>query len=397
MFGYSPGEADKIRKAVGKKLKDELQKHHNTFITKGPENGVSAEIAEAIWQDIVKFADYGFNKAHASDYAKVTVQTAYLKTHYPLEYMTALVQAYIGKTDKIVRVLDECRKLKIEVLPPDINYSNTSFNIEITPDGREAIRCGMSMVKGVGDAEAQKIIDARGSRPFTSLDDMVQRIDFNTINKTVITNLMKVGAFKRMGDRYTLVALVDPLKAYSKKVWKEKGKKQKMLFDMPMASLDLQSLASDAKIDLSELGANDRLMLDWERELIGFYVTARPSDKYRPLFGEYMTSHIAGIEEMDEEELGEYLGRRITVAGEIVNSRIINDKRGRAMAFLDVQDWYETAHTISVTVFASVWDQIKDFCTDNSMIVAKGKLDNSRGQLCIIADELIEVARFTKI
>lgn len=390
LFGYTPGEADKIRKAVSKKRREELDKHHDTFLKKGPENGLDLEYVEEIWSDIIKFADYGFNKAHASDYAKITCQTAFLKTHYPMEYMLAMLQINLSNLPKLSEILEDCRRLDIPILQPDVNFSDLNFTVEVLPTGQQSIRCGLAMVKHVGQEQANRIIEARNNKPFIDLSDLLNRLDWNKINKQSLENLIKVGAFHKFGERYALLSSIESIRKKCKAIWKNKTRAITQMTLFSVADL-MQEIKLEDHIDpdYSEPRPTDRELLEWERDLLGFYVTARPTDKYRPQFREIVTTDIRTLL---TDETGEFIGQYVRVGGEIVNVRTIIDKKGREMAFIDVEDWYDSAGKIPITIFSKAWAEFKDHLNKNAMVAITGKLDNSRGQLQMVADSIKPVA-----
>ncbi|MEJ2560806.1 MAG: DNA polymerase III subunit alpha, partial [Anaerolineae bacterium] len=201
LSGYSPGEADLMRRAVGKKKKEELLRHREKFVQGAIERGIPEEAANQIFDDIEFFARYGFNKAHAADYAVITCQTAYLKAHYPVEYMTALLTVERHNTDKVGSLIGECRAMGIQVLPPDINKSDIYFTIEDT-EGGPAIRFGMGAVKNVGEGAIEVILEGRAAGgPFTDVDDFCHRVDLRQVNRRALESLTKVGALRPFGQR----------------------------------------------------------------------------------------------------------------------------------------------------------------------------------------------------
>ncbi len=252
LAGYRPGEADMIRKAVGKKLKDKLLAHRKKFVEGCVANDIPREVAESIFDDIEFFARYGFNKSHATDYAKVTVQTAFLKAHFPVEYMAALLEVELDKQDKVTNFITEARRMGIEVLPPDINKSQLAFTIEELPEDdprREelqqktrfpfpvppgsAIRFGLAAIKNVGVGPVEVILKAREEGgPFTSLEDFCSRVDLRKVNKKVLECLIKVGAFDAFGNRQQLLDAIDAMIGYSAARHEAKDAGQFTIFDL---------------------------------------------------------------------------------------------------------------------------------------------------------------------
>ncbi len=230
LFGYELGEADMMRKAVAKKKEKELRKHRAKFMKQGPERGVPAGVAEQIYDDIEFFARYGFNKSHAADYAVLTMQTAFLKAHFPHEYMAALLTIERGDTAKVGQYIVDCRRMSIDVLPPDINRSGHDFIIEDQVDGARAIRYGMSAIKNVGDGSVEAILSARADSPFRDLTDFCQRVDLRAVGKRALECLIKVGALDSFADRVQMLELLDRLMSYSSSLHKAADVGQMSLF-----------------------------------------------------------------------------------------------------------------------------------------------------------------------
>lgn len=395
MFDYEPGDADQIRKAVGKKKVDELAKHQQRFIEAGRKNGFDDSVAEEIWAMINYFAHYGFNKSHASDYAKICVQTAFLKAHYLIEYMAALLETYTGKPDKLGHYLDECRRLGIKVLPPDINYSDETFTIERCADGSDAIRCGLSAIKYVGIEPTRMIIAARSGKPFADLGDLITRLDINKVNKRALESLMWTGAFSHFGGRFDLIRSLENLRKTAKGIWKSKKQQDSgsismfeafgMLVETPTIRL------SDYVKETGEGEPSSRDLLDIEKELLGFYITARPTDAYRHVFRKTLTSSI--YETTQGEDVDDYVGSHVNFGGEIVSMYTQLDRNSNEMAFLNIQDWYDTAGIVRVVVFSSVWklDDVRSACFPGALIVVNGRIDRGMGKVSLIANKIVSV------
>ncbi|MFN8472964.1 MAG: DNA polymerase III subunit alpha [Anaerolineae bacterium] len=223
LAGYTATEADKLRKAIGKKKKDDLLKQRDKFVSGAVKKGTREKTANEIFDYFEAFARYGFNKGHAADYAVVTVQTAWLKAMYPVEYMTALMSVERGDTEKIGALVADCVALGIKVLPPDVNRSGLDFDIEALPDKdvigkithHRAIRFGLTAVKNVGEGPIQTILDARGDKPFASLDEFARRVDLRQVNRRALECLIKAGAFDSFGNRAQLLGSVEPLMSIS--------------------------------------------------------------------------------------------------------------------------------------------------------------------------------------
>ena len=393
LFGYELGEADLMRRAVSKKKPEDLNKHREIFRQRGPENGITVEAADEIFDMIEFFANYGFNKPHAADYAVITVQTAYLKCHYPEEYMTALLSVQSDDLSKVSTFLEECRRLSIKILPPDVSHSQLDFDIESSDDGSRAIRFGLAAVKNAGKAALQTLVEQRGEAPFKSLIDFCQRVDMRSLGKRPLESLIKVGALDEFGTRATLLAGLDAIASYSSHYHHDLEVGQMTMFG--------ESSATDAALleNLSQITEySPRELLKWEKELLGFYLTGRPVDRYRHLF------EAQNLQSIHELKQGGSKPENLRVAGEITALRKLTTKNGDAMAVLSLEDWHDSAEIMEVVLFPRSYDkamaklsqmtpdpQAGDAPRDlaeGEIVLVSGRYDESRGEAQIIADTL---------
>lgn len=391
LFGYELGEADLMRKAVSKKREQDLAKHKTIFRERGPKYGVDEETAERIFADIEFFANYGFNKAHASDYAVITVQTAFLKTHYPEEYMAALLSVQRNDSAKVSVFLEESRRLNIPILPPDVNYSMLDFDIQDLDDGRRGIRFGMAAVKNAGVASLQYLIDSREEGgPFSSLEDFCRRVDLHIVGKRTLESLIRVGALSAFGNRSQLLAGLDRLMSFSTNHHKDKAIGQMNIFG------DVENMVDEMLQNLPEVQEADmREMLGWEKELLGLYVTGRPVDKHRAVLKGANTTDISSVK--TEEAITQYHERDIAVAGEIVALRKIVTRNNELMCVLSIEDWRESAGTIEAVIFPRTWRKCQTMINEGDLVIeegeivrVKGKYDGSRGEPQIIVDDVTQ-------
>src|SRR5512136_39946 len=276
LAGYAPGDADQIRKAVGKKIKEKIEEHRARFITGAVKNGIEEKVAASIYDDIEFFARYGFNKAHAADYAVITCQTAYLKAHYPIEYMTALLTVERNNTDKIGLLMAECRRMGIPVLPPSINHSGLDFTIEACDKGRDCaqgIRFGMGAIKNVGQGPVGVILHARqdGGR-FRTLDDFCRRVDLRQVNRRALESLIRAGAFDDFAHRAQLLAVTDRMLGLSSQSHRAADMGQMTLFGAGGPAADTSVITPLPNLD--EVTPKDKL--NWEKELVGTYISEHP-------------------------------------------------------------------------------------------------------------------------
>ena len=392
LFGYELGEADLMRKAVSKKLPEELNKHRQIFMERGPQNGIDEDTAEDIFDMIAYFANYGFNKAHAADYAVITVQTAYLKCHYPEEYMTALLSVQRDDLSKVSTFLEECRRLNIPILPPDVNRSQLDFDIEKTADGRRAIRFGLGAVKNAGARALQDLIDERGEAPFSSLADFCKRVDMRKLGKRSLESMVKVGALTGFGNRAALMAALDGIISYSSNYHRDQEVGQMVMFGEATAGDD--NLLEELK-NVQELSARE--LLKWEKELLGLYLSGRPVDRHRHLF-ELQNLH--KITDLKSPSLTKPETAR--VAGEVTALRKITTRKGDTMAVLSLEDWHDSAGVIEVVLFPRAYAKAMDSYTViddgtpgagrsldvGEIVLVSGRYDESRGDPQIIADKL---------
>ena len=399
LFGYELGEADLMRKAVSKKLPQELNKHRAIFRERGPQNSIDEETAEEIFDMIEFFANYGFNKAHAADYAVITVQTAYLKCHYPEEYMTALLSVQRDDLSKVSTFLEECRRLNILILPPDVNRSQLDFDIEMGEDGRRAIRFGLGAVKNAGARALQDLIEERGEAPFSSLADFCKRIDMRKLGKRSLESLIKVGALAGFGARAALMAALDGIISYSSNYHRDQEVGQMIMFGEAAAGDD--NLLRDFR-HVRELSARE--LLKWEKELLGLYLSGRPVDRHRHLLEK---QNLQKISDLKSPSLTK--AETVHVAGEVTAVRKITTRNGDMMAVLSLEDWHDSAGVIEVVLFPRVYAKALDTFAkaldtfaerhatapsaarnldEGEIVLIHGRYDESRGDPQIIAEAL---------
>ncbi|GAB5491553.1 MAG: DNA polymerase III subunit alpha [Phototrophicaceae bacterium] len=407
LFDYELGEADLMRRAVSKKKAKDLQKHKAIFMERGPKNDISKDVAEAIFDEIEFFANYGFNKSHASDYAVITVQTAFLKCHYPAEYMTALLSVQFDNSDKVATFLEECRRLQIPVLPPHINFSAVDFDIEDTDDGKRGIRFGMGAIKNAGVGALQHIIDERDANgKFANLVDFCHRVDLRQVGKRTVESLIKVGAFgEEWGERDDLLYASERIIGFSSDYHKAQEVGQMSLFGdatgMGEETINIPPAPKREKV-------TRRVQLGWEKELMGLYVSGRPVDKHVDKFQAMGNTNI--VAELKDPEIPSP-NEQVRVAGELVSVRKILTKKNDAMAVALIEDWHESAGTIEVVMFPRTWNQVREYVenykrqraeesgeeitedsvfelTDGDIVVVIGKYDDARGDVQIICDSV---------
>lgn len=269
--GYSLGEADIVRKSMGKKIAEIMAQERDKFIDGAVNQGYTKALAEQVFALIEPFAGYAFNKAHSVSYGLISYWTAYLKANYPAEYMVSLLNAYMDNTEKISTAIAECRRLDITALPPDINLGEAEFSIESDTDGKQAIRFGMAAVKNVGASAVQPVIDSRKKNgPFTSLEQMCKEADFSALNRKTLESLIRAGALDSFGSRGAINSAVEKILALAQSEARLRDSNQTSMFELMTES----SSASIATITLPDIDTPDSELSAWESELLGVSITS---------------------------------------------------------------------------------------------------------------------------
>ncbi|MCK4386831.1 MAG: DNA polymerase III subunit alpha [Candidatus Pacebacteria bacterium] len=372
LAGYSWLEADKFRKAMGKKIPELMQEQENKFKRGCLENKMDKKVVEKLWTDIEKFAAYGFNKAHAASYGRVAYQTSYLKANYPVEYITALLTADSGEIEKIAETVAECKRMKIPVLPPDINESFSFFTI--TPDHN--IRFGLCTIKNFGEGIAQIIISERKKNgKFKSLTDFFTRIKDRNLNKKSFEALVKCGALDAFGERGQMLANTEDLLKFNKEE-SEKSENQNSLFELA------GSEASVSEIKLKNAPpATTEEKLAWEKELLGLYISGHPLEKFRRQLQNSKT---------DIEKIKQEFQENTTtvVAGIIEENKPILTRRGDKMAFVRLSDF---SGSIEAVVFPKILEEYKNLLEVDKCVLMKGRISKRNGDLSLIVEAVKEL------
>ena len=364
LAGYSAADADLMRRAVGKKKEKELLKHRKTFIEGTAEHsGIETEKGEEIFDAIEYFARYGFNKSHAVSYAVITCQTAWLKAKHPVEYMAALLSVERNNTDKVGQFIAECRRMGIEILPPDANRSGLDFTIEGDGEESRAIQYGLGAVKNVGEGPIEVILAARGQDgPFKDIEDFCRRVDLRQVNRRALECLIKVGALDAFGQRSQLLAIVDPMMALSQSIHQAQEVGQLSMFDD--SSGFSQAMGSSLPLpDVPEVPRKE--MLAWEKELVGFYVSEHPLQQVAASLDGTVT---ASCGEIDEE----MAGQKVVIAGVVPWVRPHITKKGNPMAFVQLED---LQGSIEVIVFPSIYEKTRELWQEDKILIIKGRVD----------------------
>ncbi len=372
--GYTLSESDELRKVIAKKQKEKLEKHREKFIHGAQERGIPADVAEAIFADWEEFARYGFNKSHAADYGIIAVQTAYLKTHYPVEYMTALLSASKNETEKVAFYVADCRSMGIEVLPPDINASGYDFTIEDRPGRPAAIRFGMGAVKNVGQGPVDLILEARKEGPFADLNDLARRADLQKVGKRALECLVRVGALDSLGERKAILQALDQIISISASHFRALNCGQMSFFGTIAGVEEEISLPNVPSLDRRE-------QLEWERELIGLYVSDHPLTPYLPALQRKVTHFSAQLSAAQHDE-------KVIVAGMVTRFRNHQTKKGSLMGFVTLED---IQGSIDLVIFPKSWDRYSSLVGMDQVLIAYGRVDNQNGEPKVLVDKMEEV------
>ncbi|OGZ27364.1 MAG: DNA polymerase III subunit alpha [Candidatus Nealsonbacteria bacterium RIFCSPLOWO2_12_FULL_39_31] len=370
LCGFSLGEADILRKAVGKKIKALLDDQEEKFVNGAIKNGIKKEIAEKIWEWILPFAGYGFNKSHSCAYATIACQTAYLKAHYPVEYMASVLTSEKADVERIAVLIEECRKMKIEVLPPNINESLKNFTV--VPSANK-IRFGLLAIKNVGENIINTIVEERKTNgKFASISDFLQRVESRDLNKKSMEALIKSGCFDEFAERNQLLQNMERILEWAKDSQKSKNNGQKGLFDTI-------KLASEITL-FPFPPINNFEKLRWEKELLGLYVTSHPLEGMKKFF--------AGKTVAISEIKNSFMNQRVKVGGIISTIKKIITKAGKPMLFVKLEDMTDKAE---VVVFPNVMEKNQDVFQENKIVFVSGRVDHRDNSPKIIAEEAEEI------
>ncbi|MCK5591914.1 MAG: DNA polymerase III subunit alpha, partial [Candidatus Pacebacteria bacterium] len=417
LAGYSWLEADKLRKAMGKKIPKLMEEQKKKLLEGFVEHGLTKEKADKLWHLIEPFAAYGFNKAHAASYGRVAYQTAYMKANYPAEYMTAVLTAESGDTEKISEIISECKRMKIPVLPPNINESFGNFTVikhtkttEPAQNGQargakeggpetyekydeglnnegnkvsdhfeqvqDQIRFGLYTIKNLGNNISNAIIDERKKNgKFLSFSNFLERIHHKDLNKKSLESLVKSGAMDDFEERGIMLGNIENALEYNKYIVKQQETDQSSLF----GGLDESTLPAFRLKEGSSVTKDE--MLSWEKELLGLYISGHPLDKHR----EKIEKKGATIKNMREKALE---GTIVIVTGVIEESKEIMTKKGDRMAFVRIADF---TGTLEVVVFPKIFIKYKNILEAEKCVIIKGKVSHRNGEVSILTEAIKEM------
>jgi len=375
LAGYSWLGADKLRKAMGKKIPAVMEAEKEKLLEGFVKNGMTAKKAQEFWELIEPFAAYGFNKAHAASYGLVAYQTAYLKANHPVEYMTAIMTSESGDIEKVAEIVHECEKMKINVLPPNINESFGGFTVirGSNHDKERAIRFGLYTIKNLGADIADAIIEERKQKgPFKSLADFFERINHKNLNKKSVEALAKSGAMDSLSERNMIIGNLETLLAFNKEL---KGNANQDSLFGAIGGVEIKL----ALIPQEE--ANMKEKLTWEKDLLGLYISGHPLDAYKEKIEKFGT-----VIKKVQTELK--VNSPVTVAAIIDDVRVVTTKNNTRMAFIKLSDF---TGTIEAVIFSKLFEVVKDIVVVDNIIALKGKLTERNGEKSLMIETLKKI------
>lgn len=389
--GYSWEEADKFRKAMGKKIPGEMAKQKNHFIEGCIKNGMRKAKAEEVFALIAPFAAYGFNKAHAASYAMIAYQTAYMKANFPVEFMAAVMTAESGDAEKIAAAIEECKRMSIVVLPSDVNKSGVGFSLEkltglsqaelersLSIEGlegglKQGIRFGLSAVKNVGISAIESIILAREKGEFKTLMDITSKVDTRLVNRKTLESLIKAGAMDHLGNRASQLLILDACLEESHKLAKNRLSGQVSLFD---GTEEIESLSIKLP-EVSEMPLNE--MLIYEKDLLGFYLHEPP---YLPKL-----KQVAKLVNLKLADIGDHnIGQKVTLGGVITQIKtVLTKKNAQEMAFVTISNGLRS---IEAVIFPATFESSKSFLIKDTVVITSGRIDKREDKLSLVVEKI---------
>jgi DNA polymerase-3 subunit alpha len=373
--GFTMAEADTLRKAIGKKIKELLLQQREKFIQGAIDQGASKEIGQKIWEWILPFASYGFNRSHGASYAMIAYRTAYLKVYYPVEFMAAVLTSEKHDLEKIAFLIDECKRMKIEVLAPDINESFRNFSV--VPDAHK-IRFGLLAIKNVGENVVEAIVEERKQGgQFISIADFMERIPSKNLNKKSMESLIKSGAFDKFEERNKLLENLERLLEWARETQRNKENGQKGLFEAMSGD---EGLNHNAPTLANVAPVPEREKLLWEKQLLGLYISGHPLESFKKFF----TGVTVPLKYISEGANG----KRVKVGGIISLIKKITTKSGKPMMFIKLED---QTNKVELVVFPTTLEQSPMIFEENKIIIVEGKVDNRGGVPKIICQNIEEV------
>jgi DNA polymerase-3 subunit alpha len=372
MAGYTGPEADNLCYAIRKKKESVLRDHEAKFKAGAKKKGIPPSVVDQVFAAFEPFARYGFNKAHATCYGLIAYQTAYLKANYPVEFMTAVLNGFRERAEKVAAVVAECRRLGIAVRPPDVQASQALFTVEAdASDAPEAIRFGLAAIKNVGEGAIESIVAAREGRgeasdvagPFTSLDDLCRRVDQHTVNKRVFESLIKAGAMASLGSLGSLLGRLDVALESGARHQRDVAAGQGTLFDLFAAPAESPVAPVAAALEEDEVPRKERLR--WEKELLGLYLSEHPLGDIADQLPDYVTAYTGDLAEESDQA-------KVTLGGIIQSTRRVITRAGSTMLVATLED---LQGSVEVVVFPKVFSETANAWTDDAVVLITGRVD----------------------
>lgn len=388
LAGYTMGRSDLVRRAMSKKKADVMAQERKNFVFGNPEEGVAGciskgipqNVAEAIFDEMTDFAKYAFNKSHAAAYAVVAYQTAWLRHHYPVEFMASILTSVIDHPGKVISYIQSLKALNIELLPPDINEGYTGFSVSMS-EGAKKIRYGLSSIKNVGKSLVERLVaERKANGPFRNMTDFCRRMQELDLNKRAMENLIKAGAFDSLGGTRSQYLQAYPLIMNAAAQWKKNMISGQMdLFGMAMEDTPSENaFEPDPLPNVPEFP--DSLRLSYEKEVLGLYLTGHPLASNEQLWRNHITNFASDFQHTEEEETeGGFEGAKsklidgqeVIVGGLIMDKTIKSTKNNKMMAFITLEDLYGS---VEVLIFPNRYEQYRDLLEEDNRIFIKGKV-----------------------
>jgi len=372
LAGYTRGESDKFRKAVGKKIPEEMAKQKDHFIGGCVENGMQDKAAHELWEMIETFAAYGFNKSHSAVYALLAYRTAYMKAHYPAEYMTAILTCESDNMDTVTEMINESKRMGFTILPPDINESFSDFTVVVeNGEVTDKIRFGLRSIKNLGENIGKAIIHERKEHGrYASLENFLERVRHKDLNKKSLEALIMCGALDSLGERKQLVVNMEDLLAHTKEIGKRHAAQDSLFGDMLAQTSTLKLAPSEP--------ASSKEKSEWEKELLGIYVSSHPLDQYRDKLANSKIN-LAFIKNEGRK------GSNVVFGALIENVKSIVTKKGERMAFVKFID---LSGTMEAVVFPKTFTEYKDKLIEDTAVVVEAKISDRDGDKSMIVDRI---------
>ncbi len=374
LANYSMAKADDLRKAMGKKIAEKMAEHRDSFMAGALENKIPEDKAKTIFDLMEKFGGYGFNKSHSAAYALIAYQTAYLKAHYTVEFLAALLTSEMHSTDGVVKYMAECRSHGVEILSPDVNHSGTSFEVH---DGK--IRYGLVAVKNVGEGAIEAIVAEReAGGAFTSLMDFCARVDLRKVNKRVVESLITCGAFDSLGHRRSqMMAVLEEALEYGQRIQREKADPQMGLFGTTETSAP--EINAPGLPDITEWEPRQALTL--EKEALGLYLSGHPLNRYEDLMAKFTNANAVSIREIADKAA-------VRIGGLISGIRTLRTKRGDLMAFVQLED---LQGTMEIIVFPDAYADFEALLVVDTPVFVQGQAQKEENAVRVVAEEIVDM------